>query len=67
MQGCRLPRRSPEHATETVCTVKEAAAHQVSIQATVMLAVAFPSTRWTTFTPLAAIHTLAQARHAAVG
>ena len=36
-------------------------------RSTVMLAVAFPSTRWTTGTPLAAIHSLAAARHAAVG
>ena len=36
-------------------------------RSTVMLAVACPSTRWTTFTSLAAIHTLARVRHAAVG
>ena len=37
------------------------------MQVIVMLAVAFPSTRWTTVTSPAAIHTLARARHAAVG
>ena len=50
-----------------VCGAPEAAVHQVSVQVIVMLAVAFPSTRWTTVTSPAAIHTLARARHAAVG